>query len=71
MELQITQRELKEIHLAMLYSVEFNHGTDGHNRLNLVAKFAIDKGFMLVNSGEGVEVRVPPGVTVIEEPKRA
>lgn len=70
MELKITQRELKEIHLAMLYSSTFNHGTDGHNRLNLIAKFAIDKGFMLVNTGEGMEVRVPANVDVVEDRAR-
>jgi len=34
----LDERELKETELAMLYAVEFHHGTDGHNRLMLIAK---------------------------------
>lgn len=34
----LTEREISEIEFAQLYSREYNHGTDGHNRLNLIAK---------------------------------
>jgi len=34
----LDERELKETALAMLYAVQFHHGTDGHNRLMLIAK---------------------------------
>jgi len=37
-EAHLDERELKETELAMLYAVEFHHGTDGHNRLMLIAK---------------------------------
>jgi hypothetical protein len=29
-------RQLKEIDFAQVYAKEFNHGTDGHNRLLLI-----------------------------------
>lgn len=34
----LTDREKDEVKLAQLYAKEFNHGTDGHNRLILIAK---------------------------------
>lgn len=34
----LSEREKDEIRLALLYSIGSNHGTDGHNRLNLIAK---------------------------------
>lgn len=33
-----TERELSEIRFALTYVDTFNHGTDGHNRLNVIAK---------------------------------
>lgn len=44
-QLVLTERELQEIGMAMTYSQDFNHGTDGHNRLNLVTKLALAAGF--------------------------
>ncbi len=35
---EYTDRELKEIILALVYADDFQHGTDGHNRLILIAK---------------------------------
>lgn len=35
-----TERELKEIYFALMYAYNFSHGTDGHNRLILIAKLA-------------------------------
>jgi len=32
------ERERKELGFATMYYREFNHGTDGHNRLLLIAK---------------------------------
>lgn len=34
----LSDREKDEIRLALRYSTGSNHGTDGHNRLNLIAK---------------------------------
>lgn len=33
-------RQKKEIEFSILYSKEFNHGTDGHNAKLLIAKMA-------------------------------
>lgn len=35
------ERELAEIEFAKIYTEKFNHGTDGHNRLNIVTKLAL------------------------------
>lgn len=37
---EFTERELMEIKFALMYVEEFLHGTDGHNRLMLIAKLA-------------------------------
>lgn len=37
---QLTDRERKEVEFAELYAADFNHGTDGHNRLNLISLMA-------------------------------
>lgn len=58
-ELVVDSRQLKEIEFALLYSGKFNHGTDGHNRLNIISLFADWHGFEIV---DGVLV-VPPHVT--------
>lgn len=48
-----TQRELKEIHLALAYATpQFSHGTDGHNRLLLLARMARLAGFTLSEAGD-------------------
>jgi hypothetical protein len=36
----LSQRERDEINFCMVYSEQFNHGTDGHTRLLMVAKLA-------------------------------
>lgn len=48
-----TQREIDEIELALYYirktspTMQQGHGTDGHNRLCLIAKFATALGYTL------------------------
>lgn len=66
-ELIVDSRQLKEIEFAMLYSSRFNHGTDGHNRLNIVTLFAQWHGFEF--DPDGVLI-VPPHVTVMEYVKK-
>jgi len=43
-----TERELKEIEFCRLYALNFNHGTDGHNIRNIVAKMVglLDAGLI-------------------------
>ena len=36
----MTERDLKEIAFARLYNEDFKHGTDGHNRLIIIARLA-------------------------------
>jgi len=36
----LTERERKEVKFAWAYAANFNHGTDGHSRLLLIAKLA-------------------------------
>jgi hypothetical protein len=36
----LTEREHNELRFARLYAEQFAHGTDGHNRLLLIAKLA-------------------------------
>lgn len=36
----LTERERKEIEFCRVYADSFNHGTDGHTRLLMVAKLA-------------------------------
>ena len=36
----IDERQSKEIDFAVLYAGDFHHGTDGHNRLLLIAKLS-------------------------------
>ena len=36
----LTDRDCKEIAFARLYASDFRHGTDGHNRLLIIAKLA-------------------------------
>jgi hypothetical protein len=35
-----TKRELQEIEFARIYASSFDHGTDGHHRLKIIAKLA-------------------------------
>lgn len=37
---QFTQRDQDEIEFARMYAQTFAHGTDGHNRLMVIAKMA-------------------------------
>lgn len=43
---QLDERQRKEVEFASLYAKDFGHGTDGHNRLLLIAKLAtlLDEG---------------------------
>lgn len=59
--LVITVRELAEIRFAMEYAGQYAHGTDGHNRLILVAKMAHHLGFRR-SRGD-----IPKGVLVDDE----
>lgn len=36
----LSDRDRKEIDFARLYEADFGHGTDGHNRLLIIAKMA-------------------------------
>jgi hypothetical protein len=36
----LDERQQKEVQFAEVYAQHFSHGTDGHNRLLLVAKMA-------------------------------
>lgn len=40
LKLGLSERDLKEIAFARLYTQDFSHGTDGHNRLLIVARLA-------------------------------
>lgn len=37
---ELDERQLAEVEFAKLYASQFEHGTDGHNRLLLIAKMA-------------------------------
>jgi hypothetical protein len=36
----LDERQQKELEFAELYAADFHHGTDGHNRLLLLAKLS-------------------------------
>lgn len=36
----LSEREILEIHLAIVYASHFHHGTTGHNQLMIIAKLA-------------------------------
>lgn len=38
MNVELTERERKEIEFCQVYATQFQHGTDGHNIRMLVAK---------------------------------
>lgn len=37
---ELDERQQKEIRFATIYARQFGHGTDGHNRLLLIAKLS-------------------------------
>lgn len=39
-KIQLTDRERKEVEFCQEYAQNFNHGTDGHSRMLLVARLA-------------------------------
>jgi hypothetical protein len=49
-KLKLTERELKEIKLALWYEQHCVHGTTGHNRLMIIAKLARYAGMSLARS---------------------
>lgn len=64
--LVITNRQLQDIDWCMTYNDKFNHGADGHNRMNTVAAMAIALGFHYSDNGRKLEI--PVGVTVDDGP---
>lgn len=38
--IKLTERQIKEMIFALIYAEQFGHGTEGHNRLLLIAKLA-------------------------------
>lgn len=59
--LVITKRELAEFHFALDYNERYNHGTDGHNRLNLLAKVARHLGLVRGDHSVPATIRVDDG----------
>lgn len=53
--IDLDQREINEIKLALFYEAECNHGTAGHNRLLLIAKLARGLGLGTISDLEGVK----------------
>jgi len=62
--LTLTDRELTEIKHALIYHKECNHGTVGHNVLVILAKMAIERGFILALGDHGYMLFAPPDVTI-------
>lgn len=60
--LVLTTREFDEIKFATLYDRDFGHGTDGHNRLLLIAKLAMHLGF--APDPDGTDFIVPKGICI-------
>lgn len=54
-DIYLTKREIKELQHCMYYAENCNHGADGHNRMNLVAKLAHALGIEF-NSEFGVGI---------------
>lgn len=65
--IELKEREVKEIHLALLYASDFNHGTSGHLAYCTIAALAYEVGFFLNEDGT---LNVPDAVR-IEESKHA
>lgn len=53
--LELSEREAKDIHLALYYAKYLAHGVSGHNQLMVMAKLATYMGFAL----EGTGLRLP------------
>lgn len=49
--LELTKREISEIHLALIYSMDFNHGTSGHLGYTTLAALAWEIGFFIQEDG--------------------
>ena len=47
--IQLTRREAKEVALCIIYDENYNHGTAGHNRMQLIAKLASYCGISVPN----------------------
>lgn len=62
--LELTTREIKEIHHALIYQLRWAHGTVGHNMLIIIAKMAYDRGFRIDSS---LELEIPEGVVVTDK----
>lgn len=61
--MKYTARQLAEIRLALFYK-RLDHGTDGHNRLLLIAQMATQEGFTL---DEYTELRGPDGSVIFTD----
>ena len=61
-ELEMTEKELQEVKFALVYEHDFFHGTDGHNRLIVIAKLAKNAGFYL---NKNDKMNIPGHVTII------
>lgn len=59
-QITLTEREISEIKLCMYYVENLSHGTDGHNRMVLLASLAYSIGFLM----DGLDLTVPNNVTV-------
>lgn len=53
MMIDFDERQLKEIAWSIFYTVNFAHGTTGHNQLIVISKLAQANGFSLGRDGEG------------------
>jgi hypothetical protein len=64
---ELDDRQRKEVEFARLYAGQFGHGTDGHNRLLLIAKLAtlLDDGY-----GELVAIRALEWTPEMGKPKK-
>lgn len=64
--LVITPRQLKDIIFCMEYTHNYNHGADGHNRMNTMTAMAEFIGFYWNEEGNTVEI--PNTVRVEDNP---
>src|SRR5690242_6214769 len=65
---KLDERQRKEVSFARDYSINFNHGTDGHNRLLLIAKLA-DMVDILDSTNENI-LRLLDWANSIDDPTR-
>lgn len=65
--LELTQREIKEIQLCHYYADNLHHGTVGHNEKMLIAKLTGFMGFSLAGEGADKPLLWPRYVKVIED----